>query len=208
MKLKPDELKKKLPPVFEAEEALALATAYGDPQDFLMRITNNKELIRLRRGLYADARYIDHFLIANRLLSPSYVSYETALSHYGMIPERVLTIMSVTTQKNRSYSTEVGLFEFYAQNLELFASGYRLEAKDDYYIRIATPEKALFDTVSRMKIVARSLKRDDALRIATDELRIEEASLRSLSKKEIKRISLLYHSGAVRQLGKFILELK
>lgn len=208
MKIDINEMKSKLPPVFEAEEALSLASVYGDPQNFLMRVTDKKEIIRLRRGLYADAKHIDPWLIANRLLSPSYVSYETALSYYGMIPERVLTFMSVTSQKARKYTTPVGLFEFYAQNIELFASAYTLVAKSDYFIRIATAEKALFDTVSRMRIVARTLNSDDALRLVTEDLRIDEGSLKSLSKREVKRLIPLYTSGAVKILGKSILSLK
>jgi predicted transcriptional regulator of viral defense system len=208
MKIDLKEIKKKLPPVFEAEEALALVSELADPHNFLMRVTNKKELIRLKRGLYADPENIDYLLIANRLLSPSYVSFETALAYYGMIPERVMTTMSVSTQKARRYVTPVGLFEFFAQNIELYASAYNLEEKSGYYIRIATPEKALFDTVSRMKIIARSLKKDEALHLATEDLRIEEATLRNLSKKEIKRLAPIYNSGTVKRLARSILELK
>jgi predicted transcriptional regulator of viral defense system len=201
-------IKKTLPPVFEADEVLALLSDLSDPHNFLMRATNKKELIRLRRGLYADPENIDYLLIANRLLSPSYVSFETALSYYGMIPERVLTTMSVTTQKARQYETPVGLFEFFSQKIELYAAAYTMLEKAYYYIRIATPEKALFDTISRMNIVARSLKRHEPLQLLTEDLRIEEADLRNLSKKEMKRLAPIYNSGTVKRVAQSILELK
>jgi predicted transcriptional regulator of viral defense system len=208
MKIDAKEIKKKLPPVFEADEALALISELADPHNFLMRATNKKEFIRLKRGLYADPEHIDYLLIANRLLSPSYVSFETALAYYGMIPERVMMTMSVTTQKARRYETPVGLFEFFSQNIELFATAYHLEERAGYYIRIATPEKALFDTISRMKIIARSLKKDEPLHLATEELRIEQSTLRNLSKREIKRLAPIYDSGTVKRLARSILELK
>lgn len=208
MKVDLREIKKTLPPVFEADEVLALLSHLSDPHNFLMRATNKKELIRLKRGLYADPENIDYLLIANRLLSPSYVSFETALAYYGMIPERVLTTMSVTMQKARQYATPVGLFEFFSQNIELYAAAYTMLEKADYYIRMATPEKALFDTISRMKIVARSLKRDEPLRLLTEDLRIEETDLRNLSRKEMKRLAPIYNSGTVKRVAQSILELK
>jgi hypothetical protein len=73
---------------------------------------------------------------------------------------------------------------------------------------MATPEKALFDKISRMKIVARSLKRDEPLRLLIENLRIEETDLRNLSRKEMKRLAPIYNSGTVKRVAKSILELK
>lgn len=47
-------------------------------------------------------------LIANRLLTPSYVSMSTALRYYGMIPEAVYIIQSMTTKESREYENSVG----------------------------------------------------------------------------------------------------
>lgn len=47
-------------------------------------------------------------LIANRLLIPSYVSMSTALRYYGMIPEAVYIIQSMTTKESREYENSVG----------------------------------------------------------------------------------------------------
>jgi hypothetical protein len=116
--------------------------------------------------------------------------------------------MSVTTQKARQYETPVGLFEFFSQKTELYAAAYTMLEKADYYIRMATPEKALFDTISRMNIVARSLKRDEPLQLLTEDLRIEEANLRHLSKKEIRRLAPCNNSGTVKRVEQSILELQ
>ena len=57
-------------------------------------------LIKIKRGLYETNKNADPFVIANVLLSPSYISFETALAYYGMIPERVYAIKSASFKKN------------------------------------------------------------------------------------------------------------
>jgi hypothetical protein len=59
-----------------------------------------------------------------------------------------------------------------------------------------------------MKIIARSLRKDEPLHLATEELRIDESTLRNLSKREIKRLAPIYDSGTVKRLARSILELK
>lgn len=191
--------KTQLPPVFEASEAEYLMASYASPAHLLMRLVAHGEFIRLRRGLYADTQRIDHFLIANRLVSPSYVSFETALAHYGMIPERVEAIMSVTTHRGTKFSTPVGLFQFHNQKVEIFSSSYLVESKDGYSIRIATKEKALLDTIARMRVPATMMTVDEARRLVVEDLRIDESLLKTLSVRELRRLAPLYTSRAVAQ---------
>lgn len=83
----------------------------------LNRWTKKGLLIRLRRGMYvfnahdrrvaADVNYI-----ANRLYEPSYVSLESALNFYGLIPESVKDITSVTTRKTNTFCNEEGVFSY------------------------------------------------------------------------------------------------
>jgi predicted transcriptional regulator of viral defense system len=44
------------------------------------------------------------FEIANRIYAPSYVSFEMALSYYGLIPESVFAITSASTRKTSRFS--------------------------------------------------------------------------------------------------------
>lgn len=84
------------------------------------------------------------FLIANRICSPSYISFESALSYYGFIPEGVLTVHSATSLKTKVYSTSVGHFNY--RNLKpslLF--GIRMIKAGNQQVRLAEPEKALLD---------------------------------------------------------------
>jgi predicted transcriptional regulator of viral defense system len=45
------------------------------------------------------------FVIANRLLRPSYVSCQSALAYYGLIPEYVPVTTSITTSRTARWNT-------------------------------------------------------------------------------------------------------
>ncbi|MCF0220075.1 MAG: hypothetical protein HUK14_09860 [Muribaculaceae bacterium] len=106
-------------------------------------------LIRLRKGWYAFpeclakpdfARYI-----AGRIYKPSYISLHTALAFYGMIPEAVVSINSVTTLKTASFSSQFGDYAYQHIKPSLLF-GFELKPMDDgRAIPFATPEKALLD---------------------------------------------------------------
>lgn len=106
-------------------------------------------LIRLRQGYFAFSEYksrSDYSLyFANRIYRPSYISLHTALSFYGMIPEAVVQITSVTTLKTASFSN--GFAEYSYKNIkESLMFGYELRAMaDNRTLQFATPEKALLD---------------------------------------------------------------
>lgn len=192
-----NEALEKLPPIFEMEEAKAFLTRYASPAHKLSQLVDKGMLIRLRRGLYAKTKNFDHYLAANHLVSTSYVSFETALSHYGLIPERVEIIMSVTERHAVRFSTTLGDFAFHEQTLDLFATSYRIEAKADYSIRIATPEKALLDTLSPARLRSDSLKPYNMREYVRESLRIEETALRNLSIRKMRRLVTFYISRAI-----------
>ena len=106
-------------------------------------------LVRLRRGWFAFpellktpdfARYI-----AGRIYKPSYISLQTALSFYGMIPEAVADITSVSTLKTAEFENHFGNYTYRSIKPELFF-GFELKGMPDgRTIPFATPEKALLD---------------------------------------------------------------
>jgi predicted transcriptional regulator of viral defense system len=86
------------------------------------------------------------FLIANELLSPSYVSLEIALSWYGIIPEGVYTVTSVSTIRTITHNTDVGIFEYRKIKQEAFFGDQLKEIEgSNRSFRIASLEKALVD---------------------------------------------------------------
>ena len=84
------------------------------------------------------------FQIANRLYSPSYVSLQTALSYFGLIPETVYGITSVSTRKTSRFGTPLGEFIYRTITPRMFF-GYDLVKWHHKCFRMATVEKAIVD---------------------------------------------------------------
>ncbi len=106
-------------------------------------------LIHLKQGYYSFPEYKQMayyaFYIANRIYRPSYISLHTALSYYGIIPEAVVQITSVTTMKTAAFTNEFGDYSYKSIKEDLFF-GYDLKQFDGSKgLLIATPEKAILD---------------------------------------------------------------
>ncbi|WKN44898.1 type IV toxin-antitoxin system AbiEi family antitoxin domain-containing protein [Tunicatimonas pelagia] len=82
--------------------------------------------------------------VANRIYQPSYVSLESALSYYGLIPEAVYRITSVSSLKTQHYETPVDTFDYRHLKPSLLF-GYRLLSWQEFRIRMAEPEKMILD---------------------------------------------------------------
>lgn len=107
-------------------------------------------IIKLKRGLYLlnkdDRRVnVSRCFVANQLYAPSYVSLEYALNFYGLIPERVVEVTSVTTKKTARFTNGLGVFVYQCIKPEAFR-GFKA-AEDEYGLKffIAEPEKAVVD---------------------------------------------------------------
>jgi predicted transcriptional regulator of viral defense system len=91
-------------------------------------------IIKLRRGYYSfkEVEKGEAFLYfsANKLYSPSYISLESALSYYNLIPEGVFTTVSITTRNTTVFSSPVGRFSYRNVKTQLYF-GYRLLNIDD-----------------------------------------------------------------------------
>lgn len=123
------------------------------PGQKLGLLERDGEIIRLKRGLYvcspkATGKPLSLELIANRLLTPSYVSMSTALRFYGLTPEAVYLTQSMTTKEAREYDTPLGRFEFTHIKKKAFNIGIRNIEENGYSFLIASPEKALCDLIA------------------------------------------------------------
>lgn len=84
------------------------------------------------------------FEIANRIYSPSYISFEMALSYYHLIPESVYEITSVSTRRTYNFKTPIAEFSYRTLSPQLFF-GYDLVKYNNKYFKIARIEKAILD---------------------------------------------------------------
>jgi len=123
----------------------------------LVRWQKKGYLSRLRNQWYAfnDAESYENieWLAANQIFAPSYISLNTALSWYNLIPEMITTTTSVTTLKTNKFSTPLGAFDYHRIKPDIFGFGYVLENVDAYMgergnsrkIMVASPQKAILD---------------------------------------------------------------
>ena len=135
-------------PLFETSLLLAGDWTRQQVQRRLTDWTKAQKVIQLRRGIYTLPQQNPHpFVVANHLVSGSYVSLQMALAYYHLIPEHVTVVTSVTTQRPITYENKFGRFTYRHINPDLFNGiDYRLLV-DDEYAYVATPEKALLDLV-------------------------------------------------------------
>lgn len=112
---------------------------------FIKRNIKSGLFLKLRNGFYmiADSNPSIYF-VGNKLYEPSYISLNTALSYYGIIPEVVYAITSITTKAFREFNTPKGNFIYQRIKKEAF-TGYSLKQIDKEKVFFAEPEKALAD---------------------------------------------------------------
>lgn len=84
------------------------------------------------------------FIIANKIFEPSYISLEMALSYYGLIPESVYSITSVTSRKTYKFASSIGHFSYRRIKPELMF-GYNLVKYQNHNFKMAEIEKAILD---------------------------------------------------------------
>ena len=139
-------------PLFETGLLLAGAIDPTDVRRQLSRWVQARRVIQLRRGLYTLAEPYQQtrphpFLIANSLLPGSYVSLQSALAYYGLIPEYVAQTLSVTTQRPARWHNELGDFRFQHLATQLLFGYQQVNLMPGQDAFIAFPEKALLDLV-------------------------------------------------------------
>lgn len=137
-------------PVFETKE-LRLILGKKFSRSFLGNLKNWEEkgyLLKIKKGLYTlgDLKFsVSPLVLASKVYYPSYVSLESALGYYGIIPEAVFATTSVTTKKTKNFfSNEFGNFSYQKIKAEAFG-GFETRKEKGISYNLAIPEKALAD---------------------------------------------------------------
>jgi hypothetical protein len=164
---------------------LDMLKEYKRPHDKIDELVKQQMLIQVKRGLYIAGPKLniaspEPFLIANHLYGPSYISLDTALSHWGLIPERVYEISSITTNNSKTYKTAVGRFSYRNMPLPYYSFGIKqVQLTSKQTVLMASQEKALCDKIiTTSGILLRSVKQ--TMEILIDDFRIDEGPLRKL----------------------------
>lgn len=123
---------------------------YGkfDPNVF-KRWEKDEKVEKIRNGLYLNDDFelrgdMDRFLIAQKMYQPSYVSLHSALGYYGIIPEYVYHVTSISTRKTKDFEYDGANYSYRQVNSAYFFGYETLEWRGEY-LQIATREKALLD---------------------------------------------------------------
>lgn len=130
---------------------------YESAKKTLLRYTKTGLFTKARKGLYflTDDSPND-FEIANRLYQPSYISFETALSFYKIIPETIFEITSATPRNSRDFIVNNLKFSYKKIKKECFF-GYTTKKIEDRIFLVAEPEKALLDFLYFVALKKRTL---------------------------------------------------
>ena len=168
----------------------SLFSDYSFPQNKIANLEREGKIIRLKRGQYIvsdkiSRELISPELIANHIYGPSYVSMESALRFYGLIPEQVFSVRSMTTNRSRRFTNSIGIFDYITVNERYYSIGIKQQIVEGRYtFLIASPEKALCDMITatpRLKL--QSVK---AMQIYLEEdLRFDITRLEEFNKEVI-----------------------
>ena len=132
---------------FSTEVLKDFLKSYSQPAFKMHMLVKEGKLLRLKRGWFCvnpkySKKRINYGVVANVLYEgPSYVSLEAALSYYGLVPERVMGMVSVVTGRSKTFNTPIGWFRYKSIPDTLFPIGVRTVAG---YL-MASPAKALCD---------------------------------------------------------------
>ena len=169
---------------------------FGNVYNKIAREEKAGNLIKLKRGLYSTGDVTNPLVVANYIFAPSYISFETALAYYGMIPERVYVIKSATYKKNKTklYENKLGRFMYEDVSKQVFAYGVDVVEIEGFKVQIASREKALLDMIASVA-PRNSIKEVEALLF--EDLRINEDVYDELDKEKLMELAQLYNSSTI-----------
>ena len=195
---------------FDYNLLLFCLSEYKNPRNKISQLIKNKEIIRVKKGLYVFGPQANRMysleILANLIYGPSYISCEYALSFYGLIPEKVNLITSITNKRNKYFKTLVGDFSYQYLARDKYNCGITQQKIDSSRnIIIATKEKALVDLICRIKDVQNNFEMKEYL---LQNLRMDEESLSKFSITQIKDINRKFRLKIIDVLIEYLQSLK
>lgn len=193
---------------FDYQKLKAAITNQANQRRFIGNLIKKGLIIRVKKGLYIWGRDLGFSeyskeILANLIYGPSYVSLEYALSVYGLIPERVETVTSVTCTKNKIFHTPVGLFAYAHLHISSYPHGVTLHIINNAEsFLIATPEKALLDFIALR--TPKGFSHFSLAQLIHDDLRIGENEFASLNMDLLHHYGTHYKSTSIKQFLKMV----
>ena len=179
---------------------------YAQPRTKVRLLIRNKSIVRVKKGIYVfgpelSKEHFNVFVLGNLIYGPSYISLESALSHYGMIPERVEAVTSVTTKRNRQFNTPLGRFTYTHARAACYSVGVTQLIMDERHpVLIATPEKALVDTLMLSGRGIDPQSAEELRQFLLEDLRLDEGALSSMDRTRLLEVANLVRNRTVDRL--------
>ncbi len=187
---------------------LLTTDGYKYPRNKIASDIEKGYILKLRKGLYCASPKIGGNvrtpIIANVLYSPSYISFQYALAHWSLIPEQSKIITSATPNRSKLCQTPLGDFVYQHINQNAFPYGLINKKIEGSGYWIASPEKAIADSISQIKFIT---KVNDIPEVLFDELRIDETSFFGLGKQQLIDYANLYRSPSNKVFSRYIQKL-
>ena len=176
---------------------------YANKNNKISRDIRDGKLHKIINGLYETDINTPGYLLAGSIYGPSYISFEYALSYYGLIPERVHVITCATygKKKKKKFNTSFGIFTYRDVPALAYPEEIILKEENGYTYQIASKEKALCDKLYTLKPLKNYKKLEDMLFI---DLRIDKDEFDALDVEKIECLSILYHSTNIQLLAKYM----
>lgn len=162
----------------------------------IKRALKENLLCRLHKSIYRRSKYLEKekphpFEMAHYLYWPSYVSLESALSFYGLIPEAIYTTTCVTTKRSTQIQNTFGIFGYTKLPVKNFFLGVNREVENNHVFFVASPWKAILDYIYLHQ------KEWNNLTALAEDLRLDMESLPPLDKQFAERLVLYYHHNRI-----------
>ena len=176
---------------------------YADRAGKILRMKADEELFPLTRGIYETDGSAPGYCLAGAIFGPSYLSFDYALSVYGLIPEATYVYSSATFEKRKAkeITNHFGRYTYRDVPSEAYPYGIVLKEENGYVYHIANPEKALCDKLYTMPPVT---SQRDIERMLFEDLRIERSDFDKLDLEGIMQIGGKYHCNNLKYLMKYV----
>lgn len=176
---------------------------YSNKNTKICREVKNGNLIKIINGLYETDQNVNGYLLAGSIYGPSYLSFDFALSYYGLIPEKVTAYTNATCgkKKKKRYENQFGSYFYRDVPTEVYPLGINVIKEGEYIYQIATPEKALCDKLYTLNPIKNM---SDLENILFNDLRVDKIEFKKLNIQDIQEISHYYHSTNVDLLYRYM----
>lgn len=176
---------------------------YMNPKAKIRRLVDKGVLYQITRGIYENDSTVPGYCLAGAIFGPSYLSFDYALSVYGLIPEAVYAFTSATFEKKkvREVKNHFGRFTYRDVPSDAYPFGIVLKEENEYVYQMASPEKALCDKLYTMPPVT---SQKEIERMLFEYLRIDRTEFDKLHSDEIVQIGDKYHCNNIKYFMKYL----